>query len=166
MAAEGSFLTNPTTWTTLAFFVVVGGIIWKGGKAVAGALDKRSAKIAANLDEAQRLREEAHELLAQYQRKQAEALKEVEEIKKRAEEEARHLLRKAEKDLEASLKRREQQAKDRIANLEAQAAAEIQARIATVATAATQRLLVEKSTGAKGDELVTFAISGLKGSLH
>ena len=90
----------------------------------------------------------------------------MEEIKKRAEEEARHLLRKAQKDLEVSLKRREQQAKDRIANLEAQAVAEIQARVAAVATAATQRLLMEKSTGAKGDELVMSAISGLKGSLH
>ena len=166
MAAEGSFLTNPTTWTTLAFFVVVGGIIWKGGRAITGALDKRADKIAVNLDEAQRLREEAHELLAKYQRKQADALKEVEEIKKQAEEDARHLLRKAEEDLEAALKRREQQAKDRIANIEAQAIAEIQAKIAAIATAATQQLLVDKATGAKGDELVDSAISGLKGSLH
>ena len=166
MAAEGSFLTNPSTWTTLAFFVVVGGVIWKGGKAITGALDKRADKIAVNLDEAQRLREEAHELLATYQRKQADALKEVEEIRKKAEEDARQLLRKAEEDLEATLKRREQQAKDRIANLEAQAVAGIQARIAAVATAATRRLLVEKSTGAKADALVNAAISGLKGSLH
>ena len=165
MAAE-SFLTNPTTWTTLAFFVVVGGVIWKGGKFVTGALDKRAGKIAATLDEAQRLREEAHELLAQYQRKQAEALKEVDAIKKQAEEDARHLLRKAEADLEASLKRREQQAKDRIAHLEAQAVAEIQARIAAVTVSATQRLLTQKATGAKSDELVESAIAGLKGSLH
>ncbi|MEL7029813.1 MAG: hypothetical protein AAGL49_11535, partial [Pseudomonadota bacterium] len=48
--------------------------------AIANALDKRSKAIADELDEARRLREEAQELLAHYQRKQREAETEAQEI--------------------------------------------------------------------------------------
>ena len=62
-AEHGSFFTNPETWVTLAFLVVVifGG--FKVVKGISAALDKRAGKISNELDEAQRLREEAQELV-------------------------------------------------------------------------------------------------------
>ncbi|WP_339777976.1 F0F1 ATP synthase subunit B [uncultured Thalassospira sp.] len=165
-AEHGSFFTNPETWVTLAFLVVVifGG--FKVVKGISAALDKRAGKISNELDEAQRLREEAQELLAKYQAKQREALKEADEIRAHAKAEADRMLVNAKAELEASLKRREQQALDRIGNLEAQAVAEVRAHVAEIATQATLAMVTEKVTGAKADELVDSAISEIKGRLN
>ncbi len=165
-AEHGSFFTNPETWVTFAFLLVVifGGM--KVVKGISAALDKRSSKISNELDEAQRLREEAQELLAKYQAKQREALKEADEIRAHAKSEADRMLASAKADLEASLKRREQQAMDRISNLEAQAVAEVRARVAEIATQATLAMVTEKATGAKAEELVDSAIAEIKGRLN
>ncbi|MCC9624548.1 F0F1 ATP synthase subunit B [Thalassospira sp. MA62] len=163
---EVTFLTDPYTWTTLAFLLVVvfGG--FKAVKGISAALDKRAGKISDELDEAQRLREEAQELLANYQAKQREALKEADEIRAHAKAEADRMLETAEAELNASLKRREQQAMDRIANLEAQAIADVRAHVAEVATQATTALVSDKVSGAKADELVNSAIAEIKGHLN
>lgn len=161
-----TFFTNPETWVTLAFILVV---VFAGRKVVKGisaALDKRASKISDELDEAQRLREEAQELLAKYQAKQREALKEADEIRAHAKVEADRMLEHAQAELEASLKRREQQAMDRIANLEAQAVAEVRARVAEIAAQATSALVAEKVTAAKADELVDQAIAEISGRLN
>ena len=60
---EVTFLTDPYTWTTLSFVLVVGFGGFKAVKGISAALDKRAQKISDELDEAQRLREEAQELL-------------------------------------------------------------------------------------------------------
>lgn len=165
-AEHGSFFTNPETWVTFAFLFVVifGG--YKVVKAISAALDKRAGKISNELDEAQRLREEAQELLAKYQAKQREALKEADEIRAHAKSEADRMLVNAKAELEASLKRREQQAMDRISNLEAQAVAEVRAHVAEIATQATLAMVTKNVTGAKADELVDIAISEIKGRLN
>ena len=163
---EVTFLTDPYTWTTLSFLLVAGFGGFKAVKGISGALDKRAQKISEELDEAQRLREEAQELLAKYQAKQREALKEADEIRAHAKVEADRMLENAQGEMKASLKRREQQAMDRIANLETQAIAEVRARVAEIAAQATLALVSEKVTAAKADELVDSAIAEIKGRLN
>jgi hypothetical protein len=53
-----------------------------------GALDKRADQIRNELEEAKKLREEAQQLLAEYQRKRKEAEAEAESILSAAEKEA------------------------------------------------------------------------------
>ena len=51
---------NPTLWVTVALFLFIGVLFWKGVFSMMGkALDKRADKISGELDEARRLREEA-----------------------------------------------------------------------------------------------------------
>ncbi|MFH1805137.1 MAG: F0F1 ATP synthase subunit B [Pseudomonadota bacterium] len=166
MEHEVTFLTDPYTWTTLSFLLVVGFGGFKAWKGIGVALDKRAQKISDELEEAQRLREEAQDLLAKYQAKQREALKEADEIRAHAKVEADRMLANAKVELEASLKRREQQALDRIGNLEHQAVAEVRARVAEIAAQATLALVSEKVTAAKSDELVKDAIAELKVRLN
>ena len=73
-------LQEPHFWVEigLAIFVIFAGPkIWR---ALTSFLDQRSMKIKADLDEAQKLKDEAQALLAEYQRKQRDALREAEEI--------------------------------------------------------------------------------------
>ena len=84
-------------WVAVSF-VTFFALAWKPvGRILASALDKRSQQIEASLAEASRLREEAQELLASFQRRQCEALLEAEEILNKAKAESDLMLREAEK---------------------------------------------------------------------
>ncbi len=148
-------------WVLVAFILFVGFMVWKARKALVGGLDSRAARIKAEIDEAQRLREEAQALLGEYQKKQREALGEAEAMLKQAHEEAKRLRAKAEVDLAAAMKRREQQALDRIAQAEAQALAEVRNLAADLAVSATQKILTENLDPAKAEALVSDAIAEL-----
>ncbi len=131
-----------------------------------GSLDSRADAIKAELDEAQRLREEAQHTLADYQRKQRDALAEAEAIIAEAKEEAKRMQRASEERTQASLERREQQALDMIAAAEARAVADVRALAADVAIDATRRILTDIVQGQKGDELVNSAIAEVPGKLN
>jgi F-type H+-transporting ATPase subunit b len=160
------FLTSPETWVALAFIVFV-VLVWKPTqKAILSALDDRSARIKKELNEAEKLREQAQALLTQYQTKYRDAMKEAETIIAHARDEAQRLSQQAARDLEASLKRREELALQRIAQTEQQAAAEVRGAAVDVAVAAAERLLREKLDGAKADALIDQAIKELPAKLH
>lgn len=150
-----------TFWVGIAFLLFMGVVIWKARNKMVGALDSRAERIRRDIDEAQRLRDEAQALLADYQRKQREALGDAQAMVKQAEEESARLRAKAEAELDASLKRREQRALDRIAQAEAQALAEVRNLAADLAVAATRQLMIQSIDGAKADALVDAAIAEL-----
>jgi F-type H+-transporting ATPase subunit b len=152
---------GPTFWVAVAFILFVGLMVWKARKALLGGLDARAVRIKGEIDEAQRLRDEAHALLAEYQKKQREALGEAQGMLKQAAEEAKRSKAKAETELEAALKRRERQALDRIAQAEAQAVSEVRNLAVDLAVAATQKILMEKLDPAKAEGLVSEAIAEL-----
>ena len=155
-----------TFWVLIAFAIFVALIVWKARGAVTGALDARAEAIRTEIDEAKRLREEAQSLLADYQRKQRDALQEAEGMLRAAEEETARLRVRAEEDLAASLKRREQQALDRIAQAEAAAQAEVRNTAVDLAVSATRKLLEDRIDEKKAAGLVDQAIKELPAKLH
>lgn len=163
---NASLLAKPEFWVALsfvAFFVVV----WKPLKgAILGGLDARAERIRKELDEAQRLREEAQSMLAEFQRKQRDAVQEAEAIIARARSEAERLQREAKTRLEADLKRREEQALQRIAQAEQAAANEVRAAAVDVALAATRSLLGSKLDAAAQTRLIDEALRELPGKLN
>ena len=162
----GHLFRDPEFWVLVAFIIAV-ALVWKKAKvAIAGALDERAAKIRAELDEAQRLREEAQSTLALYQRKQRDALKEAEEIVSHARAEAERLAAQAQRDLEAALKRREALAGEKIAQAEQKALAEVRGTAVDVAIAAARKLIAEELAPDKRNALIDDAIAVLPQRLH
>jgi F-type H+-transporting ATPase subunit b len=159
-------LHDPAFWVAVGFILFVVLVGPKLFKAITGALDERSAKIAAELERAVKLREEAQNLLAQFQRKHRDAMKEADEIITHAKDEAERLAKQAQVDLEAMLKRREQLAVQNIAQAEAQAMQEVRTLAVDVAIAATGKLLAEKLDGARADALIDSAIKELPSKLN
>ena len=160
------FLQSAETWVAAAFIIFVAAVARPLWKTMTGSLDSRADAIKAELDEAQRLREEAQHTLAEYQRKQRDALAEAEAIIAEAKEEAKRMQRASEERTQASLERREQQALDMIAAAEARAVADVRALAADVAIDATRRILTDVVEGQKGDELVNSAIAEVPGKLN
>ena len=87
---------DPEFWVALAFVIFL-GILVKFGvpKMALSALDSRSDRIRQALDEAHRLRSEAQDVLAQYQKKRDEAEKEAQAIIENARIEAERLAAEA-----------------------------------------------------------------------
>ena len=160
------FYASAEFWVAVAFVIFVAAVFRPVKKLLTAALDDKSAAIKAELDEAQRLREEAQHTLAEYQRKQRDALTAAEAILNEARAEAKRIEENAATRTEASLKRREQQALDMIAAAEAQALADVRNMATDVAISATRQLLTEAVQGEKGDELLQKAIDELPGKLH
>ncbi len=160
------FLSNPEAWVAAAFIIFVALTAKPIGRAIANGLDGRAAKIKAQLDEARALRDEAERLLAEHQRKQIAAVKEVEAILVRAREQAEHVRRESAANLEATFARREKMALDKIAQAEAQAVTDVRNQTVDIAMAAAAMLLREGIDSGKGDELIDAAINELDRKLH
>jgi len=157
---------STTFWAGVAFVVFVVLAYRPGKRILTGALDGRIEKIREEIEEAQRLREEAQSALASYQRRQREALQEAEKIIEHAREEAERTRARVETELEESITRREQQAAEKIAQAEAAALDDIRDRAVDLAISATAKLLEEKLAGEAGEKSVADAIKGLSDKLH
>ena len=160
------FLESPELWVAVAFvlfLVLAGKPIYR---AIAAQLDARAARIKAELDEAARLRDEAQQLLTEYQRKQRDAVKEAEEILAHAKDEAARLQAEATASIEATLARREKMALDKIAQAEAQAVKEVRNEAVDIAVAAAERVLAKAVDDQRQAALIDQAIGELPNKLH
>ena len=112
-------LENPGFWVGVGFFLFIAVTAKKVHTMLSTMLDGRAEKIRQELDETQKLREDAQAVLADYQRRQRDAIQEAEQILAHATEEAARLRTEAAANLETTLKRREEQAVEKIAAAEA-----------------------------------------------
>jgi F-type H+-transporting ATPase subunit b len=152
---------DPELAVAIAFvlaMVLVGKRAWV---TVIGMLDARTLKIKTELEQAQKLRDEAQRTLAHFQRKQRDALQEASAIVKHAKEEAERYAEKARRDLEAAIERRERLGTEKIALAEAKALAEVRNTAVDVAIGAARRVIADSLGGAQGSALVDQAIGEL-----
>jgi F-type H+-transporting ATPase subunit b len=159
-------LESAEFWVTVGFVLLVGGIYRPTAKAIGAMLDARAEKIRSTLDEAAQLREEAQSLLAEYQRKQRQALKETEEMLERAHDEARHLAEEAAENLDRMMERRAEMAREKIAQAEAEAVREVREIAIDVALAAARKLISDGMNPDQSAALVEAAITELPEKIH
>ena len=163
---EEPLLASPEFWVAIAFVIFVAGVFRPMKRAIVTALDARTARIKAQIEEASRLHEEAKSLLAAYERKQREAMKESASIVAQAKREAEAFRNKAAADLAASLSRREKMALDRIAQAESEALRQVRNAAVDIATAATRELLAKHLDERKAAQLVDLALAELPSRFH
>jgi F-type H+-transporting ATPase subunit b len=159
-------ISNPEFFVAIAVIIGIAIIIWKASPLVTGTLDTRASKIKTELDEARKLREDAQRMLAEYQRKQRDALKEAEQIVALARAEAERAAAQAARDLEAAVQRRQAQALEKIALEESKAAAEVRNTVVDLAVAAVRRMLAQELDAAQKSRLIDDAITDLPKLLH
>ena len=157
---------NPEFWVMIAFFCFMGLLVYMGvPKLLTKALDDRADQIRRELDEARRLREEAQQLLVDYQKKARDAETAAMSIFDQARVEAEAMATETRKGLAENLERRTKQAEEKIARAEAQAVGEVRAAAVDMAIAAAERILKGKVAGATGASLIDQGIRDLKGKL-
>lgn len=134
-------------------------------KIIAKMLDGQIKKIADDLAEAKKLREEAAALLVEYEQKRVAAETEAAGIIAAAKEEATRLTAEAQVSLADLVARRTKSVEDKIAQAEAQAVAEVRARSADVAIEAA-RLVLTDEMSKKGGDVVNKAIADVGNRLN
>ena len=154
-------------WVAVAFVIFLIALGYMGvHRKILDAVDQRSARIKAELDEAQRLREEAAEIVAKYQKKRHEADAEAEAIIAGARAEAERVAAEAKTKMEDFVARRTKMAETKIAQAEAQALADVRAAAAEAAVAAAEKILSETTKGAVAETLIDQGIRDVKAKLN
>ena len=144
LAATGPFfsLRNTDFIVLLAFLLFVGILLYfRLPAAIGKMLDKRADGIKADLAEARRLRDEAQEIYANYERRQREVQGQADAIVANARREALAQADKAKLDLQKSIDRRLQTAQDQISAAETEAVRAVRNQAVQVAMAAATEVL-------------------------
>ncbi len=160
-------LTSSHFWVGAAFVVFLGVLVLAGVHKFAWkALGDAGESVRAQLDEANRLREEAQALLARIQSDREASEKLAAEILANAKEQAARMQAEAQANLKEQIVRRGELAERRIATAEAQAAAEVKAAAGELAAQMAEKVLTARIKGAKSDPLIDGAIKQLAGKLQ
>lgn len=154
-------------WVAVAFVIFVAGLGYLGvHRMIAKSLDERAARIKADLDEARKLKDEAAELLAEYQRKRQAAEGEAQDIISGAKAEAERMAAEAKTRIEDFVARRTKMAETKIAQAEAQAAADVRSAAAEAAVAAAEKILSAETKGKLAGELIAKGIDDVRKKLN
>ena len=161
-----SLIQDPTFWVAVAFVVFV-VLVFKPIKgALIGGLDAKIAEIRQEVEEAEKLREEAQSLLANYQRQQRQAIQDAETIVARAKEEAERHRAEADEAMKDMVRRQEEQAREKIAQAEAAAIQEVRSMSVELAMAAAEKLLADRLAGDEGSRLIDNSIEDIPRKLQ
>lgn len=150
--------TNAILWIAASFVVFVVLAIKFGGKGVLAALDNKIATIRSEIETAQRLKDEAQELLAEFKTKQQDAEKTAAHIIEQARASACAVREAAEADLAETMQRREQQLAERLKRIEEKAIADIQNHAADLALQATREIVAKTLDEKASTKLIDQAI--------
>ena len=157
---------DPTFWVAVAFVIFVIAVFKPIKGALIGGLDAKIEEIRREVEEAEKLREEAQSLLANYQRQQRQAMQDAENIVARAKEEAGRHRAEADEAMKEMVRRQEEQAREKIAQAEAAAIQEVKSMAVDLAMAASEKLLADKLVGDEGSRLIDKSISEIPQKLQ
>lgn len=169
LAATGPFfsLRNTDFVVTLAFLLFVAILLYyRVPQLIGGLLDKRADSIRNDLAEARRLREEAQEIYANYERRQREVKTQADEIVANAKREATLEAEKAKKALQVSIERRLKAAEDQISGAEADAVRAVRDRAIQTAIAAATEILGKQATAEQRSAGIDQAIADVERRLN
>lgn len=155
---------DATFYAFVALVIFLGVLAYMGvPKLLTKGLDERSERIAKDLSDAARLRQEAEALISEYRRKAAAASEEANGIVAQAKSEAEAFAKESRRKMAEMLERRTASAEQKIAQAEAQALKEVRNAATELAVAAAANLIAKQADGGK---LIDQSISGIAGKLN
>lgn len=158
---------DATFWATVGLVLFLAILVYfKVPRMIGGSLDDRAERIRTELEEARRLREEAQQLLAEYQRKRKEAEQEAGEIVEQAKQEATHIVAEAKARTQEYVARRTTLAEQKIAQAEREAVNAVRSNAVDVAVAAATRLLEERADADVTARLFQSSLDDVKTKLN
>src|SRR3569623_1632866 len=154
-------------WVAVAFVLMLGIFGYFGAnRVIFEALDKRSARIRKDLDDARRLKEEAQSLVAEYRARRQTAEREAQEIVAAPQAEAERIAVEAKAKMEDFVACRTMSAESLSAQAETLAVADVRAAAAVAAASAAASVLSQTVKGDVANGLIEKSIKDLGSKLN
>ena len=156
------FFSQPASWTLVAFIIFVAIAIYlKAPSMIGKLLDEQIERVKKELSDAIELKEEANTLLAEYERKKEDAEKEAQTIIANAKVRAKNYEQSALAKSEEIIKRQEAQSIEKINQAEIQAMSKIRKSIIEKSIDSAEKLVSEKISSKKSDQIFTDSLKDL-----
>ena len=133
---------DATFWVAISFFIFLGVLFYfKVPQKVFGALDESINKIKKDIDEAEKLKEEAKNILSEYEAKLSKSKVEVDLMIKNAQKESETNIIKINDQFHSIFENRKKMAEDKIKQMRLQATKDIKNYSVEVAIIALEKII-------------------------
>ena len=156
-------ILDATFWVTVSFFIFLGILIYfKIPQKVKGILEQNILSIKNQINEAEKLKEDAKNILIEHERKISNSKREVKEMINKANEEAEKNVINANKAFHSFMENKKKNAEERIKQLKNQAEKDIKNASVKIAIESVEKLIKNSLDKSKLDKIYTASIEETK----
>ena len=156
-------IIDATFWVMISFFVFIGILIYfKIPQKIKSLLDENILNIKNQINEADKLKEDAKNILTEHEKKISNSKKEVSLMINKANEEAEKNVIKTNQDFHNLMETRKKNAEERIKQLKNQALKDIKNASVKVAIESVEKLIKNSMDKSKLDKIYSSSIEETK----
>ena len=154
---------DATFWVTVSFFIFVGILIYfKIPQKIKENLEQNILNIKNQINEAEKLKEDAKNILTEHEKKISNSKNEVKEMINKASEEAEKNAIRVNKDFHSFMENRKKNAEERIRQLKNQAEKDIKNASGKIAIESVENLIKNSQDKSKLDKIYSSSIEETK----
>ena len=154
---------DATFWVMISFFAFIGLLIYfKIPQKIKTALDENINDIKNQINEAEKLKEDAKNILTEHEKKISNSKNEVKQMMDKANEEAEKNVIKTNKDFHNLMETRKKNAEERIRQLKNQALKDIKNASVKIAIESVEKLIKNSLDQTKLDKIYSSSIEETK----
>ena len=156
-------MIDATFWVMVSFFAFIGLLIYfKTPQKIKTALEENIKNIKNQIDEADKLKEDAKNILTEHEKKISSSKNEVKQMISKASEEAEKNVIKANEDFHNIMETRKKNAEERIKQLRNQALKDIKNTSVKIALESVEKLIKNSIDKSKLDKIFSSSIEETK----
>ena len=160
-------IIDATFWVTVSFFIFLGILIYfKIPQKVKETLEQNISNIKNQINEAEKLKEDAKNILTEHEKKISNSKNEVKEMINKANEEAEQNVVKANQEFHKAIEIRKKNAEERIRQLKNQAEKDIKNASVKIAIESVEKLFKNSLDKSKLDKIYSNSIEETKLALR
>ena len=156
-------IIDATFWVMVSFFIFIGLLVYfQIPQKIKSTLDENINNIRLQIDEADKLKEDAKNILTENEKKISNSKAEVKLMISKANEEAEKNIIKTNRDFHNLMENRKKNAEERIKQLKSQALKDIKNTSVKIAIKSVEKLLKNSLDKSKLDKIYTSSIEETK----
>ena len=156
-------IMDATFWVTISFLIFLGVLVYfKIPQKVKEILEKNISNIKNQINEAEKLKEDAKNILAEHEKKISNSKKEVKELINNANEEAEKNVIKTNEEFHKFMENRKKNAEERIRQLKNQVEKDIKNASVKIAIESVEKLIKNSLDKSKLDKIYSSSIEETK----
>ena len=156
-------IIDATFWVTISFFIFLGILVYfRIPQKIKETLEKNILNIKSQINEAEKLKEDAKNILIEHEKKISNSKNEVKEMINKANEEAEKNVIKVNKEFHNLMENRKKNAEERIRQLKSQAEKDIKNASVKIAIESVEKLFKNSLDKSKLDKIYSSSIEETK----